>query len=238
MKNKRIELILEEVNDNDSVLDVGCAAYDYAKGRVDLHGLLHKKARRVVGIDSVIPRFRKQAGIIIADAESMKLDEKFDLIIAAELIEHLSNPGKFLERARAHLRDGGRLILTTPNPWELPRLIRAALKIRSTVAQEHVCWYDEGTIANLVNRYGFKLERVEFVPRLPYAGSSGFTAVVERILSYISLLLYRVGLRRIAGMGLFVKCCLEEDASFNGQDNNLDSSPDSQVDLPDTETLP
>ncbi len=55
MKNKRIELILEEVKDSDSVLDVGCASGDHAEDGVNLHQLLCQKARRVVGIDTVTP---------------------------------------------------------------------------------------------------------------------------------------------------------------------------------------
>lgn len=210
MKNRRIELILEEVKDTDIVLDVGCTSHDHIETDVWMYELLCEKARRVVGVDKVLPNTvaeKYSRNLVIADAESMKLDETFDLIIAGELIEHLPNPGKFLERTREHLRDQGRLILTTPNPWDWTRLIRAVLKKPSTPVKEHLCWYDKETITNLVNRYGFKIEQIEFIPRLPYGGGAGFVAtVVEKISSYISWLLYTVGLRQIAGMGLFIKC--------------------------------
>jgi 2-polyprenyl-3-methyl-5-hydroxy-6-metoxy-1,4-benzoquinol methylase len=117
MKNRRIELILEEVKDTDNVLDVGCASCDYADGNVWLHELLCRKARRVVGVDLITPDMAAGANnynIVTTDAESMKLNERFDLIVAGELIEHLSNPGFFLECAKNNLKEGGRLILTTP----------------------------------------------------------------------------------------------------------------------------
>lgn len=212
MKNRRIKLILDEVKDTDSVLDVGCASRDSAKGSVWIHRLLCQKARRVVGVDKILPEMGyNNYNIVMADAESMRLNERFDLIIAGELIEHLSNPGLFLKRAREHLKEGGRLILTVPNPWDWTRLVRAVLRLPSVPVHEHVGWYDEWTITNLAERYGFKVERVEFVPRLPYSGSKGFLAtVVERIAVYISRLLYLCGLRQIAGMMLFIKCSLNQ----------------------------
>lgn len=90
--------------------------------------------------------------------------------------------------------------------------MRAVLRIPSTLAKDHVCWYDERTLANLANRYGFKVERVEFVPRSPYGSTKGYIATAfEKIVCYISWLLYRIGFKRIASMNLFVKCSLEEE---------------------------
>ncbi|MBI5765990.1 methyltransferase domain-containing protein, partial [Candidatus Falkowbacteria bacterium] len=42
-------------------------------------------------------------------------NERFDLIIATELIEHLNNPLDFLENCKKILKDGGKIIITTPN---------------------------------------------------------------------------------------------------------------------------
>ena len=193
------------------MLDVGFALRDHAEGNVWLHELLCQKARRVVGVDRIIPGVAEtnNYNIVTADAESMKLNEKFDLIIAGELIEHLSNPGLFLEGARKHLKEGGRLILTSPNPWDWTRFARAVLRLPSTPIQGHVCWYDKETIANLANRYGFKVERVEFIPRLPYGVKKGIIAsVVERLACNVSGALYRLGFRQVASMGFFVKCSL------------------------------
>jgi 2-polyprenyl-3-methyl-5-hydroxy-6-metoxy-1,4-benzoquinol methylase len=41
--------------------------------------------------------------------------ERFDLITAIEVIEHLENPSCFLRECRMLLADGGKLIITTPN---------------------------------------------------------------------------------------------------------------------------
>lgn len=106
MKNKRIELILKEAKDTDIVLNVGCIGHDYIETDVWIHRLLCEKARRVVGIDIHLPEEVGAYNIVSANAESMELNEKFDLIIAGELIEHLSNPGEFFARTREHLKLG------------------------------------------------------------------------------------------------------------------------------------
>src|SRR5260370_16552475 len=47
-------------------------------------------------------------------------DEHFDLVIAAEIIEHLIyDPMHMLLEARRVLVDGGHLLLTTPNIWSI-----------------------------------------------------------------------------------------------------------------------
>ena len=44
-----------------------------------------------------------------------KTDEKFDLIISTEVIEHLEDPNDFLEICNNLLKDEGKIILTTPD---------------------------------------------------------------------------------------------------------------------------
>lgn len=42
-------------------------------------------------------------------------DEKFDVVLAQEVIEHLENPWKFLRDLNSTLKEGGYSIITTPN---------------------------------------------------------------------------------------------------------------------------
>ena len=43
--------------------------------------------------------------------------EKYEAVVSCEGIEHLRNPGIFLESIRNNLVDGGMIILSTPNVW-------------------------------------------------------------------------------------------------------------------------
>lgn len=42
-------------------------------------------------------------------------ETEFDAAVASHIIEHLSEPGKFLVQLRDRLKDGGKLVLATPN---------------------------------------------------------------------------------------------------------------------------
>jgi SAM-dependent methyltransferase len=53
--------------------------------------------------------------IIRGDAQDFTTDEKYDLIFAGEIIEHLYNPDGLIASCLLALRPGGHLVLTTPN---------------------------------------------------------------------------------------------------------------------------
>lgn len=150
----RIEWIVRQCQKQD-VLDAGCVGmaipYNYPEW---LHGLIRKHAKFVLGIDSNLEKIKqlRKAGynIKFADAENFSLSRKFDVIVASELIEHLSNPGLFLKCARSHLRRGGRLVLTTPNArfpgnWFFEQ------------SQDHVCIFTMQLLRQLLQKNSFKI---------------------------------------------------------------------------------
>lgn len=59
-------------------------------------------------------------------------NEKFDLIIASEVIEHVEKPEEFLMHLKGRLSDNGKLILTLPNgygPFEIMSILNSLLHI-------------------------------------------------------------------------------------------------------------
>src|SRR5712692_10311585 len=122
----RVDAILKWVH-GDMILDVGCAgqADDDRSWEIEIasrewvHGRLGERFRRVLGIDIsekhlAALRIRGFHDLSLQSAETFEFAERFDTIVAGEIIEHLANPGAFLARARDHLAEGGRIVLTTP----------------------------------------------------------------------------------------------------------------------------
>lgn len=67
-----------------------------------------------------------------APAAALDVDDRFDLIIASEVIEHVESPAGLLRALAARLNPGGRLLLTLPNgygPFELAELTRDILEL-------------------------------------------------------------------------------------------------------------
>jgi len=146
------------------VLDVGCLGV--TEEELKLHEKIRDAASYCVGLDNktlVEELAGREWKVACADAESFDLDERFDVVFGGEVIEHLANPGAFLESARGHLVDGGRIILTTPNPYYLGRVLRAFLGIGQNVNPEHTHWHCMITLPQLLRRYGFSIEKIAWL---------------------------------------------------------------------------
>lgn len=110
------------------VLDVGCGpamklqslimpALEEACTRAS-----HGSTPLLVGIDQASAVAVAQAScpkgkFLVADLESpdVNFDHQFDLIICADVIEHLVNPDAILSLMRANVAPGGRILLSTPD---------------------------------------------------------------------------------------------------------------------------
>jgi SAM-dependent methyltransferase len=154
-----------------SVLDVGCVEHstdNIGKARIWVHGFLKQRAAKLVGIDILEKDIQelKQRGydVEVQNAESFRFDDRFEVILAGELVEHLSNPGGFLDSCQRALADDGRLILTTPNAYALSRLLRSLVRLHNDppVNEEHTAWYSPRVLATLLARHGFEIERIAY----------------------------------------------------------------------------
>lgn len=100
------------------VLDVGCGDGFFLKhvdellhGKVELHGIDYSEYK--IKQAKKLPFTFKRANI--EEKGLPYKDKAFDLVYAAELIEHLFNPDFFLGECRRVLKPGAHLIISTPN---------------------------------------------------------------------------------------------------------------------------
>lgn len=88
-----------------------------------------KRGARVTCIDTCEQilkgnaKLHPQAKFILADATTVKLDEKFNLIFAKDVIEHIQDDRQFLKNMNRHLQNKG-LIINTQNSWSLNYLVQ------------------------------------------------------------------------------------------------------------------
>jgi 2-polyprenyl-3-methyl-5-hydroxy-6-metoxy-1,4-benzoquinol methylase len=148
-----------------TVLDVGAGS---GIDRPDwMHAAVAAVAVQTVGVelDRKLAAQARERGydVIAGDAEALDLGRTFEVVWAGELIEHLSCAGGFLDGARRHLEPGGRLVLTTPNAFAVSNFVYR-IGGRPRVNRGHTCWYDETTLSQLLDRHGYDVAEISYLP--------------------------------------------------------------------------
>ncbi|PZO35363.1 MAG: SAM-dependent methyltransferase [Pseudanabaena frigida] len=175
--------LLSSVRQNDGkkirVLDIGC-------GNGSLSSLIAKQGYEVVGIDdsgSGIAAANKsypackfiQANVYDIPYEDLGGD--FDIVISAEVIEHLLYPRELIRSAKKCLKPNGSLILTTPYHGYIKNLILALtgkMEDHFTVLWDggHIKFFSVKTLTTLLAEEEFTNFQFEFAGRFPYLWKS------------------------------------------------------------------
>jgi len=96
------------------------------------------------------------------------VDEKFDLVTAFHVIEHLDDPRYYLRQLARRLRPGGRLVLEVPSADDaLLTLYESSDFQRFTYWSQHLYLFTIQTLQLLVQQVGLKLVAVKQVQRYP-----------------------------------------------------------------------
>lgn len=174
---QRVQFI-KELCRGQKVLHLGCTNYPYTDEALAAGMLLHDDlaaaAGELWGIDSdqrgIDTLAAKGTGnIVIGDLE--KLDEcelsgTFDVIVAGDIIEHLNNPGLFLDGIKRLMSDETRLVITTINAYCGMRFFQFGLRGKrgqsEPVHPDHVAYYSPATLRLLVGRNGMHVEKLLF----------------------------------------------------------------------------
>ncbi len=173
--------LLALVPDGSRVLDVGCSTGYLARPLVE-------RGCSVVGIE--LSEEAAQGArevcedVLVGDVEELELpfaDASLDVILCGDLIEHLRDPRRFLERVRPLLRRDGLLVLSTPNVanWAI-RLGLLAGRWRYTergiLDRTHTHLFTRNTLREALDATGFRIVTFDFTAPVPVVG----TPAVER----------------------------------------------------------
>ena len=163
-KSSRLDVVIAEAA-GKRVLDVGCAGHAARIGQPNwLHGRIADVASEAIGIDidkegvDAMNRAGYRALVASTEEAHVVLREAgaFDVVIAADVIEHLPSPQSLLSLAASVLVPGGRLVVTTPNPFA-PWRVRAARRHVTKDNVDHVVLLFPSGIAEMADRTGLRL---------------------------------------------------------------------------------
>ncbi len=153
------------------VLDLGCIGHSVERARQQGDRFLHRRIRnaasRCLGVDLLAEEARilnaEGYEITVADVETLDLRRPFDVIVAGDLIEHLSNHGLYLDRVRLHLGPQSEFVISTPNAMNFEQAMTAVFENSVAVNPEHTCWFDPATLYHLLDRHGFEIVEFQWV---------------------------------------------------------------------------
>jgi 2-polyprenyl-3-methyl-5-hydroxy-6-metoxy-1,4-benzoquinol methylase len=183
----RLDRLERYVSHRGRLLDVGCSAGSF---------LIAARARgwEVQGID-VSPAAVKHAhqahglDVSVGTLEESRLPpHSFDVVTVFECIEHMLDPRAALDAAAGLLRDGGLLVITTPNVdgfvprityWTLGRTLGAW---EHPTPPHHLYQFSRRTLTALLRGTGFGIASCETRPMgLRYTVKEMESAIVESL---------------------------------------------------------
>ena len=93
-----------------SVLDLGC-------GRGELASIMKARGHHVVGVDRAKPHFELDEFYQsnLAGPLPLPKSRRFDVVVLADVLEHMAEPKELLLQAKGYLADDGKLLVSLPN---------------------------------------------------------------------------------------------------------------------------
>ena len=175
--------LLNFVPAGSKVLDVGCNGGQFGKK------LIADKGCSVFGVDissNAIMEAKKHldaARVMDIEQESLPFkDEKFDIIVFGDVLEHLVNPEKVLIDFKKNLSPNGKVLVSLPNVANISvrfRLLVGKWEYRPSgiLDETHLRFYTLKSMKRLFAKCGFKIEEIVATP--------GFDFFIGRRISFL-----------------------------------------------------
>lgn len=155
---------LSEAMTNRDVLDIGCGVGGFLlKAR--------SKANMVMGVEleaRLEPHFNSNGLNVVKNTDDLMPEQRFDLITAFHVIEHLEDPAGMLRKLATRLREGGRIIIELPSSADALLTLYESLPFSEfTYWSCHLYLFNAANFEILTKKAGLKLDYVSQVQRYP-----------------------------------------------------------------------
>ena len=169
------------------LLEVGCAYgffLEQAQASFEVTGIDVNEAAIAAARSLGVPA-------ICGDFLAFAPDAPYDVVCLWDTVEHLLEPRAYLDKARAVLRDGGWLFLTTGDIGSAVARLRGP-RWRMIHPPSHVNYFSRRSISGLLAQTGFEVRSIAPI---------GTSRDLRNVLHLLSLLSRRALVRRMAAAG-------------------------------------
>lgn len=157
---------------SESLLEIGCG-----------YGYLLDEARSYFSVRTgtdfspqAAQMARRYADVIYEGGlDAIPAHARFDCIVANNLIEHIYDPRAFMAELCQHLKPGGVIVLATPHMGSFWRHLMGH-RWPSFKLPEHVLYFDQATLANLLRQSG-----LQGVGEIPYPHAFPLALVAAKL---------------------------------------------------------
>ena len=161
---RRFKFIKEKIT-NKTILDFGCGIGGFLEKS-------KKSADKVTGVELEIalqPSFKKRGLNVFLNLSAAKENnQKYDVITAFHVIEHLQDPKNILKDLSELLEGGGEMIIEVPNSDDvLLTLYENDNFQKFTYWSQHLFLFNSKTMAVMIKQAGLKLNWIKHVQRYP-----------------------------------------------------------------------
>ena len=166
--------VVRLVGSNRRVLELGCGV-----GHITRVLIEHGCTVTAIELNAEAAGRARETGarIIVADLDTFDWsgvlgEERFDVIVAGDVLEHVRNPRGLLSRARPHLTDGGVVVASIPNVAHvsvITELLQGRFSYQPTglLDDTHIHFFTRNTIYECFEGAGLEIATLERITARP-----------------------------------------------------------------------
>ena len=161
---RRYDFVKEKIT-NKNVLDFGCGVGGFLR-------MAKQSASNVSGVElerALQSSFQERKLNVFSNLkEAQEESEKYDIITAFHVVEHLQDPKETLKDLSQLLTENGEMILEVPNSDDALLTLYESKDFQNfTYWSQHLFLFNTKTMAELIEQTGLKLNWIKHIQRYP-----------------------------------------------------------------------
>lgn len=178
---------------NRSVIHIGACDAPHTEEKIRdnlwLHSDLSEECEKVKGFDIASEYVKYANNLGYENIEKLDLFEAntdyfhgFDYVLFSETIEHLENPGKFIEQISLLMDSNQVLIITTPNTFFIKNFWRGIRGLEVNHS-DHMCAFTFQTLSQLVEKNNLSVLH-KFSAEIKRPNENWMSKLITRMISH------------------------------------------------------